>query len=48
MFPIIPEFSRSLAMELQPFLSIFQADRPLSVFLYEKLKDFAWAVSKNC
>ena len=26
-------------MELQPFLSIFQADRPQSVFLYEKLSD---------
>ena len=35
MFPIILEFSRSLAMELQPFLSIFLADRPLIVFLYE-------------
>ena len=39
MFPIIQELSRSLAMELQSFLSIFQADRPLSVFLCEKLKD---------
>ena len=39
MFPMILEFSRSLAMELQPFMSIFQADRPLSVFLYEELKD---------
>ena len=41
MFPIILEFSGSLAMELQPFLSIFQADRPLNVFLYEKLKDMS-------
>ena len=35
-FPVILECSRSLAVELQPFLSIFQADRPLSVLLYEK------------
>ena len=37
-FPMILDFSRSLAMEFQPFLSIFQADYPLSVFLCEKLK----------
>ena len=39
LFPVILEFSRSLAMDLEPFLKIFQVDRPLSVFLYEKLKE---------
>ena len=39
MFPMILEFSRSLSKELQPFLSIFQANHPFSVFLYEKSKD---------
>ena len=37
-FPVILECSRSLAVELQPFLSIFQADRPLSVLFTKNEK----------
>ena len=39
MFLPMLEFSRSLAMELEQFLTVFQAEKPLSVFIYEKLKE---------
>ena len=32
-------FSLSVARDIEPFLKLFQAERPLAPFLYEKLKD---------
>ena len=44
---IIEILPRSLAMELELFLSIFSADCPLSVFFYEKLKDILYRLYQS-
>ena len=31
-------FSLSVALDIEPFLKLFQSERPLAPFLYEKLK----------
>jgi hypothetical protein len=36
-FPAYIEFSLSVARDIEPFLKIFQAERPLAVFLYSAL-----------
>ena len=38
-FPAYCEFSNSICRDLEPFLTLFQAERPLGVFLFRKLKD---------
>ena len=39
MFKVYCEFSLSICRDIEPFLTLFQAERPLSVFLYSKLLD---------
>ena len=36
--PAVLEFNLSVMKEIEPFLELFQAERPLVVFLYEKVK----------
>lgn len=38
-FPAYCEFSNAICRDLEPFLKLFQAERPLGVFLFRKLKD---------
>ena len=39
MHPAVMHFSLCIANEMEPFLAQFQAERPLAVFLFKKLKD---------
>ena len=38
------EFSLYICNEVEPFLTHFQAERPLAVFLYEKLKELLTSI----
>ena len=38
-YPAYLEFSNSVCRDIEPFLTFFQAERPLGVFLFTKLKD---------
>ena len=38
-FPAYIEFSLSLCRDIEPFLKLFQSERPLAVFLFRKLKE---------
>ena len=38
-YPAYLEFSSSICRDIEPFLALFQAERPLGVFLFLKLKD---------
>ena len=44
MFPAYCEFSLSVCRHIEPFLTLFQAERPFSVFLYSKLLDLVLAL----
>ena len=37
MLPIILEFCRAVSMTVEPFLRCFQSEKPMAVFLYEKV-----------
>ena len=39
MFKVYCEFSLSICRDIEPFLTLFQAERPLCVFLFSKLVD---------
>ena len=39
LFPIYLEFSNCICRDIEPFLTLFQAERPLAVFLYAKLTE---------
>ena len=41
MFPVYCEFSLTVCRDIEPFLKLFQAERPLAVFLYAKLMELA-------
>ena len=38
------EFFLSIYNKIEPLLTFFQAERPLEVFLYEKLKEFLTSI----
>ena len=38
-FPAYCEFSLSICRDIEPFLALFQAERPLAMFLYQKLRE---------
>ena len=38
-FPAYCEFSLSICIDIEPFLNLFQSEKPLAVFLYTKLKE---------
>ena len=38
-FPAYCEFSLSIYRDIEPFLNLFQSDKPLAMFLYTKLKE---------
>ena len=38
-FPAYCEFSLSICRDIEPFLALFQAERPLAMFLYQKLQE---------
>ena len=38
-FPAYCEFSLSICRDIEPFLNLFQSEKPLAVFLYTKLKE---------
>ena len=38
-FEVYSEFSLSVCRDIEPFLTLFQAERPLAVFLYAKLRE---------
>ena len=37
LFPIYLEFSNTICRDIEPFMTLFQAERPLAVFLYAKM-----------
>ena len=43
-FPAYCEFSLSVARDMAPFLTLFQVERPLVVFLCEQLKDLIFTI----
>ena len=38
-FPAYSEFSQSVCRDIEPFLKLFQAEKPLAVFLYSRLRE---------
>jgi len=38
-FPAYLEFSNAVCRDIEPFMTLFQAERPLGPFMYSKLKD---------
>ena len=38
-FPVYCEFSLSICRDIEPFLILFQTERPVAVFLFQKLKE---------
>ena len=42
------EFSLYIANKIEPFLTFFQAERPLAVFLFERLKDLLGSLMNKC
>ena len=38
------EFTRCIINDIEPFLTIFQTERPLAVFVYEKMKELVVAL----
>ena len=38
-FPANCEFSQSVCRDIEPFLKLFQAEKPLAVFLYSQLRE---------
>ena len=41
------QFSLCITNEIEPFLTFFQAERPLAVFLFEKLKDLVTSLMER-
>ena len=44
MFPVYCEFSGAICRDIEPFMTLFQAERPLASFLYAKLKDLLYSL----